>query len=720
MTYPATIVSKKRDKFPLYRSLIDLPYTFRKSLAVLVLSIFFVDSFAQEASSIDDSKLQELKLNAKIGKPEAQYQLGRVYEEGRLDKKNLKKSFLYYTKADENNYIPAATALGKFYEYGISVKQDFTRAIHYYGKAAKADDAEGSYRLAEMYREGRGIQADTVESLKYYFKAWGLQYTAAEKGINSLPYQTYPNKNDVLYLKYMVSLDDVEALYKLGYIYLNGKGVKKSALTALPYLQKAADNNHQEALFSLANIYKNGAEGINIDKRKTVSYLFKLANLGNSEARKALLDMDYQSFASPSDVDYLTFQAVSMNNKDSQFRLFEMYDLGAGVEKNPIQALEFCQRAALQDHEEAIMVLADMYLNGTEPLKVNKSSAFQWFRKAAFIGNDSAKYILGEMYEQGIGVPVSKEKAVRWFIKTANKGMESAIKKLSSYNITDYINPTDVAYMTYLGYQGQLEAQLNLAVYYVNKSRAEKASKNESGIGVIKKEEDENAVFWLLKAVNQGSTRAKIILGDIYLNGECDVLQDVNLAFQYYTEALESGDYNANLKLAKYFLYSSAKDLDKTLSYSQSYLQSIQDSSIQKIDLSVYTVLGEVHSKQDNYKLAADAYSDYITKFDEAKGEPMDLLDAFHKRGKVYYQLRWFDILELEIETAMAKLDEYELHPKVKVSYSKLKGEWYYLLGKLLYDTDKKLDGCAYVQQAKALNVQIESKYDSLCNVSNN
>ena len=56
----------------------------------------------------------------------------------------------------------------------------------------------------------------------------------------------------------------------------------------------------------------------------------------------------------------------------------------------------------------------------------SKSTAAEWYRKAADQGDADAQYKLGVFYENGYGVTQDKEQAMQWYKKAAEQGNESA------------------------------------------------------------------------------------------------------------------------------------------------------------------------------------------------------------------------------------------------------------------------------------------------------
>lgn len=109
----------------------------------------------------------------------------------------------------------------------------------------------------------------------------------------------------------------------------------------------------------------------------------------------------------------------------AQLRLGMAYFKGAGVERDPVLALKWIQKAADQGYAQAQYTLGAMHHAGRGALQ-SFPLAFRWFELAAQQNHAEAQYSLGSMYRNGQGVPVDKSKAYVWFNLAAAQGNERA------------------------------------------------------------------------------------------------------------------------------------------------------------------------------------------------------------------------------------------------------------------------------------------------------
>jgi soluble lytic murein transglycosylase-like protein len=111
--------------------------------------------------------------------------------------------------------------------------------------------------------------------------------------------------------------------------------------------------------------------------------------------------------------------------------------------------------------------------------------------------------------------------------------------------------------------QGDADAQFNLALLYY------------TGVGIPR--DPKQAVYWYIKAAEQGHVNAQYKLGSLYLDGDGkEVPQDLKQAFFWYTKAADQGHYFAQENRGKI--------LEKM---SQSQIEEVQELSkelYEKID----------------------------------------------------------------------------------------------------------------------------------------
>jgi hypothetical protein len=108
----------------------------------------------------------------------------------------------------------------------------------------------------------------------------------------------------------------------------------------------------------------------------------------------------------------------------------DMYFYGSGVEKDYGKAFDWYEKAAKLGDAKAQCQIGLMYRYGLG-ITQDYSKAKKWFEKAAHKGDANAQYNLGVLYHNGQGVAKDYAKAREWYQKAAEQGNAVAQKNLN-------------------------------------------------------------------------------------------------------------------------------------------------------------------------------------------------------------------------------------------------------------------------------------------------
>jgi hypothetical protein len=104
-------------------------------------------SAADANNKSSDASLEQIRKLAEEGKPEAQYKLGRMYEEG------------------------------------LGLPQDPKEAAKWYRKAAEKGNAQAQYQMGTLCAQGKGVPKDRLEAAKWFGKAAQQGYEPVKQQI---------------------------------------------------------------------------------------------------------------------------------------------------------------------------------------------------------------------------------------------------------------------------------------------------------------------------------------------------------------------------------------------------------------------------------------------------------------------------------------------------------------------------------------------------------
>lgn len=85
--------------------------------------------------------------------------LTEIGNQFRIDK-DYAASFLWYSKAADNDYAEAQNNLAGLYEFGLGVPQDIKLAAQWYQRAAQSGEAHAQHSMGILHTEGRGVVRD--------------------------------------------------------------------------------------------------------------------------------------------------------------------------------------------------------------------------------------------------------------------------------------------------------------------------------------------------------------------------------------------------------------------------------------------------------------------------------------------------------------------------------------------------------------------------------
>ena len=204
----------------------------------------------------------------------------------------------------------------------------------------------------------------------------------------------------------------------------------------------------------------------------------------------------------------------------------------------------------------------------------NYMEALHWYRLAAEQGDEFSQNNIGNMYQEGNGVPVDYSEAMRYFRMAAEKNYA-----LAQFNI---------GIMYYWGYgvdvdhiesrkwfllsakQGHHEAQYSLGIMYGREGNYAESrywhqlAAEQGNIYAISRygqmllcgyggcKDEKKATSLLTEAASCGDSEAQLLLGVVYETGTCGKTRNIRLSRKWYKLAAKNGDKRAVKPLKQY------------------------------------------------------------------------------------------------------------------------------------------------------------------------
>lgn len=331
--------------------------------------------------------------------------------------------------------VEAQYQMGKFYHY---TNEDLARK--WYNKAIEQNYEDAIVELALLDED-----ADTIDE----FAENGNQRALHIGGMDY--YNSYTMLSDKGYLEEafrLVSasayLGYADAQSDLGYLYLLEYERFYDRTAAYYWLRKAALQNVATAYYNLADLYSVGEYPVSVDIGK--SYLLKqkaaakqpnnftfiraLADCfmdgkgTNKDYSKAYNAYRYAAQLIAPDKDEEILHKIKVCRKELGLEKGFFGKLfGSSEDKTPID-MSFIDKSIAVEIENDVVFYKD----------ANKEEYNKCLDKA-LQGDVDARFMMGQIYEKGIGVPVDKGEAVKWYLMNRDSnGRFTDIKSAESYS----------------------------------------------------------------------------------------------------------------------------------------------------------------------------------------------------------------------------------------------------------------------------------------------
>jgi TPR repeat protein len=314
-----------------------------------------------------------------------------------------------------------------------------------------------------------------------------------------------------IYYAQAAKLGITEAIYKVGYMYLVGRGIKQDCIKAYKHISKAAERNHPDAKSLLVAPIKETLKNMDYPK---VLKMFETVTL------KKIASLEYNIGC---------FYENGFGNHESQIT----------VEENFLKAMEWYHLAAKKNNPKAIHKLGVLYQ--TEKLGQNYSVAARYYKMGVELAHLDSFYELAQLYLVGMGVTKDVEMAFNLFCEAANLGHPDARSVLSLLYKTkttidnSFENDSIKGMMEKVGSNGNTIVQYRLGCYY-------------KYIGDIRL-----TIKWYDLATQGRLTDACYRLGRIY---ETEDYQNIPKAIELYETASDNYHDEAIYRSARLYHYS--------------------------------------------------------------------------------------------------------------------------------------------------------------------
>jgi uncharacterized protein len=130
-----------------------------KEMTAFVLSLIL--------GAVQGTSLSELRQKAEQGDPQAQFELGLHYRQGRDIAADPSVAVEWFRKAAAQSNTDAMVQLATMFGTGRGVTKDVGQAVSWFRQAAELGHASAQFNLGGMYARGEGVTQDYIEAYKW-------------------------------------------------------------------------------------------------------------------------------------------------------------------------------------------------------------------------------------------------------------------------------------------------------------------------------------------------------------------------------------------------------------------------------------------------------------------------------------------------------------------------------------------------------------------------
>ncbi len=332
---------------------------------------------------------------AAAGDALAVHHLGTMCSRGQGGPEDAPRAVALYRRAAEAGVVEAAYNLGAAHALGHGTRVDLVEALRWYTVAAELGDREALYRAGVMLTTGEGAKIDLARAAGYWERAANLG------DVSSM----------MLLGRVHDARDPAQAMRWFLEAATAGEAPARVAAEALmPALTAVAQTGNVEAQYYLAGAMMT----LGLDRAEAARWFEAAAEKSHAGAQRSfgyLLESGKGVARDPARAMTLYLAAAVAGDSVAQFNMGICSTLGKGLPVDVEKGIAWLQKAAEQGLTKAFLPLA----NELATLDRDEE-ARAWFARGAENGTAAAMLHVGRWYRDGLGGPVDRVQAARWFM----------------------------------------------------------------------------------------------------------------------------------------------------------------------------------------------------------------------------------------------------------------------------------------------------------------
>lgn len=354
------------------------------------------DEYAQKNLQIIDYYYKDWKPNL----VNADFLLGYCHYYGKYTSQNVDTAIKYWCHAAHLGEGEAAYYVGIRLLNGTEVSQNICQGIKYIQMTEKlgyTTEELPNYQayIGDCYMNGVGVERDSLKAVEWYKKAGEAGHAGAQYCLSCNYFNANDNDSTIYWGEKPGCRDSSFVQYCIGWAYYYEDNTEE----AKKWWKKATEQNQVDACY---NLYVVEWEN---DSVAAFPYLQKAAELGHPEA---ICDMGIEYFyggfveKNPEKALELLTQAAELGSANAYNNLGVIYYRKEYKRKDRKLAVEYWRRGAELDSELIGTADCQCYygycLKKGQGVKKDKEAAIYWLKLAAKNGSEEAKEELQKMH----------------------------------------------------------------------------------------------------------------------------------------------------------------------------------------------------------------------------------------------------------------------------------------------------------------------------------
>ncbi len=324
--------------------------------------------------------------------PESMTELAKIYLDGEILEKDVKKAFALLNNAADYKYVPSLIILAKMYFYGnFGIVKDYYKGNNFLSIALAQDDNTDALILAsEVYFAGLGKPQNSSKALELLTKASDQGALDASERLAVYYFNEEDYATALFWFDKLANAGIMDAQVRLADMYQKGLGTEKNEELALKWYEQARELGYKDS-----------------------DYLIAVLSAHNPTKQDQAVAI----------VETLREKA-DQNDQDSLQKLYYFYGDTQGINQED-KTKELLEKIKNFGDFDLIYKIGSDHMTGSNGLKADQTLGRDLITLSAEYGYADGAYMMGKWQEEGLNGKPNKITAYVWYSIAASSNSEA-------------------------------------------------------------------------------------------------------------------------------------------------------------------------------------------------------------------------------------------------------------------------------------------------------